>query len=184
GTTETLASLNQSGGTLTGAGTLTIAGLLTLTGGTMSGAGVTNANGGMNIPNVNVFLDTRTLNASGTTAFGNATGGSGLFLQSGAVVNNLAGATWSIVNGNVNVGNGIIYNGGVAPAFNNAGTLQMTGGVSNNVSVVFNNSGTVNANVGTLNFSGVYTQTSGSTALNGGGITSSTQLNINGGTLA
>src|SRR5260370_36094313 len=44
-----------------------------------------------------------------------------LFLQSGGVINNLAGATWSIVNGN---GNGIIFNGGTASTFNNAGTLQ------------------------------------------------------------
>ncbi len=42
----------------------------------------------------------------------------------------------------------------------------------------------MSANAGTLNFTSVYTQTSGSTALNGGGITSSTQLNINGGTLS
>src|SRR5260370_9337409 len=57
---------------------------------TMGGAGVTNANGGMTVPNANVSLDMRTLNASGTTTFGNATGGSGLFLSSGAVVNNVA----------------------------------------------------------------------------------------------
>jgi len=59
----------------------------------------------------------------------------------------------------------------------------MTGGTSDTVSVAFNNTGTVNANAGTLNFTAVYTQTSGSTVLNGGGITSSTLLNINGGTL-
>src|SRR5260370_27068999 len=60
----------------------------------------------------------------------------------------------------------------------------MTGGVSNTVSVAFNNTGTVNANAGTLSFTGVYTQTTGTTQLNGGGITSPTQLNINGGMLA
>src|SRR6266436_2738196 len=126
----------------------------------MSGTGVTNAS---------VILDTRTLNAPGTTTFGNATGGSALFLRNGAVINNLAGATWTIVNGN---GNGIFFNGGTASTFNNAGTFQMTGGVSNTVSVALNNTGTVNANAGTLSFTGVYTQTTGTTQLNGGGITS------------
>jgi len=61
-----------------------------------------------------VFLDTRTLNAPGTTTFGNATGGSILFLTNGAVVNNLSGATWNIVNGNNVFTTGIRFNGGAA----------------------------------------------------------------------
>jgi uncharacterized repeat protein (TIGR01451 family) len=97
------------------------------------------------------------------------------------VINNLAGATWTLVNSNTS--GAIVLNTGAA-TFNNAGTFQMTGGTSNTVSAAFNNTGTVNANTGTLNFTGVYTQTSGATNLNGGGITSNTQLNINGGKLA
>src|SRR5260370_29921610 len=120
----------------------------------MNGTGATNANGGMSVSNTNVFLDTRTLNASGTTTFGNATGGSGLYLSNGAVVNNLAGATWNIVNGKTNIGNGNNYKGGAAPAFNNAGTFQMTGGASNNIGGAFNNTGTISVNAGTLNFNG------------------------------
>src|SRR5260370_7441415 len=38
-------------------------------------------------------------------------------------------------------------------SFNNAGTLQMTGGVSNNIGVAFNNSGTVSANAEEFSFS-------------------------------
>jgi uncharacterized repeat protein (TIGR01451 family) len=172
---------NLSGGTLTGTGNATLTGLLTWTGGTMSGTGVTNANGGMSIPNVGVTLDTRTLNVAGVTTFGNATGGSNLSLFNGAVVNNLAGAIWSIVNGN---GNGIIFNGGTVGTVNNAGTFQMTGGVSNSISVAFNNTGTVSANSGILSFTGSYAQTAGSTLLNGGSISAGiTGLNINGGKL-
>jgi YVTN family beta-propeller protein len=182
GTTVTLASLNESGGTLTGTGTLAITGLFTWSSGTMSGAGITNANGGMSIPNGSVVLDTRTLNASGTTTFGNTTGGSNLFLQNGAVLNNLVGATWNIVNG---AGNGIFYNGGASPAFNNAGTFKMTGGTSDTVNVAFKNTGTVAANAATMIFGVAYTQTAGNTILNGGSIqtTTTNPLLIQGGCL-
>src|SRR5260370_4442676 len=74
-------------------------------------------------PNVAVFLDTRTLNVSGTTTFGSAAGGSYLFLMNGAVVNNLAGATWNIVNGNSGFSNGILNNGGGGPTIKQPGTI-------------------------------------------------------------
>jgi phage baseplate assembly protein gpV len=45
----TVATFNQTGGTLKGNGTLTVSGLLTWTDGAMSGAGVTNANGGLSL---------------------------------------------------------------------------------------------------------------------------------------
>jgi len=178
GGSATTSALTLSSGTLTGNSSVTVTGLFTWTGGTMSGTGVVNANGGMSIPSGQPFLDTRTLNVSGATAFGTT---NVLFLQNGAVINNLAGSTWTLVNSN---GNGIALNGGTTGTFNNAGTLLITGAGSSSIGVAFNNTGTVNANAGTLNFSGVYTQTSGSTALNGGGIATNTLLNINGGTLA
>jgi hypothetical protein len=178
-------TLTFSGGTLTGTSTLTVSGLLNWSGGTMNGTGVTNANGGMSIPNGFALLDTRMLNVSGTTTFGNAVGGSFLYLSSGAVVNNKAGATWNIVNGSSNSGNGIIYNGGALPAFNNTGTFEMTGGTSDTVSVPFNNTGTMAANAVTLSFTGAYSQTAGNTILNGGSIqtTSTNPLLIQGGSL-
>jgi uncharacterized repeat protein (TIGR01451 family) len=167
---------NLSGGTLSGGGNVTLTGSLTWTGGTMSGAGVINANGGMNIPSGQPFLDTRTLNVSGATTFGSSTTSASLVMQNGAVINNLAGATWSIVNGN---GSAIFLNGATTGTFNNAGTFQMTGGISDTVSVTFNNTGTVNANSGTLAFTGVFNENSSSTTrANGGKISSSTAINL------
>ncbi len=66
----TLSNFTQSGGTLTGAGTLTVAGLTTWTGGYESGAGITNANGGLTIGGSDnayhsEYLDGRTLNNQG-----------------------------------------------------------------------------------------------------------------------
>src|SRR5260370_22716362 len=85
----------------------------------MSGTGVTNTNGGMSLPAGQPTLSTRTLNASGTTTHGSTTSGFNLLVVNGAVINNLAGATWNIVNGN---GNGIFFNGGAANTFNKART--------------------------------------------------------------
>jgi uncharacterized repeat protein (TIGR01451 family) len=182
----TTSTLTLSSGTLTGTSNVTVTGLLTWAGGTMSGTGTAFANGGMSVPQNASILDTRTLNISGNTTFGSANGGSQLFVQNGAVINNLAGSAWNFVNGSNSTSSGIFFNG-AAGTFNNAGTFQMTGGTGNAVTVPFNNSGTVSANAGTLSFTGVYTQPAGSgasTLLNGGSITASaTGLNINGGTL-
>src|SRR4029077_8957734 len=175
------ATTNFIAGTITNTGIVNFTTLLTWKGGSWTGTGTTNTQGGMSIPNGSVFLDTRTLNASGTTTFGNTTGGSNLFLQNGAVLNNLAGATWNIVNG---AGNGIFNNGGVVPAFNNAGTFEMTGGTSNTVNVPFNNTsgGTVAANAGTLIFSGGGTEASGFSAVAGSSLSfSSGTFNFNAG---
>src|SRR5260370_14878353 len=103
-----------------------ITGVFNWTGGTMNGAGATNANGGMSISNTNVFLDTRTLNASGTTTFGNATGGSGLYLSNGRSEEHT-----SELQSHLNLVCRLLldkknYNGGAAPAFNNARTFQLT----------------------------------------------------------
>src|SRR5260370_32581948 len=97
----------------------------------------------------NVVLDTRTLNVSGTTTFGSATGGSNLFLQNGAVVNNLAGTTWNIVNGN---GNGIFFNGGTAPAFNKTGAVPMAGGASDTLNPAVKKNRTGDPHIRTLTF--------------------------------
>src|SRR4029077_1723796 len=82
--------------------------------------------------------------------------------------------------------NGIFNNGGAAPAFNNAGTFEMTGGAKENVNPPFSNKGTVAANAATLSFAATYIQTAGNTVLNGGSIqtTSANPLQIQGGTLS
>src|SRR6516164_7258188 len=97
GSAVSSSTLTQSGGTLTGSDTVSLSGLVTWSVGTQSGTGTTNANGGTSFPGGSAILDTRTLNVSGATTFGSTTVASNLSLQNGAVVNNLAGATWSLV---------------------------------------------------------------------------------------
>lgn len=179
GTSTVQGPTGMTGGSLGGTGTVTLVGLLTWTNSFMGGAGVTNANGGISITPPGGVLDTRTLNVSGATTFGNATGGANLFLQNGAMINNLAGATWTFANGN---STGIFLNGATTGTFNNAGTLQMTGGVNNTINAVFNNTGTVSANAGTLILSGGGSCTAtcaGAFNVGNGG-----QLNFGGGTFA
>ena len=48
-----ITTLNQSGGVLTGSASVNVAGLTSWSAGTMSGSGVTNANGGMSLSDVN-----------------------------------------------------------------------------------------------------------------------------------
>jgi uncharacterized repeat protein (TIGR01451 family) len=177
--TITTPTLTMSSGTLTGSSPLTVTGLITWTAGTISGASTLAANGGLNLPSGSAVLDTRTINVTGATTQGGAATSSSLVLQNSAIVNNSAGSTWSIVNGN---GSGIINNGGTSNTFNNAGTFQMTGGTSNSISVAFNNTGSVNAAVGTLRFSGG--GNCGSTCAGPITVGAGATLNFQGGTFA
>ena len=141
-----LPALNQSGGTLTGTGSIDVGGLLTWSGGIMSGTGVTNANGGLSLTNSTHALIARTLNnAAGQTATLSGASSS-LGLGTGASFNNngtfLAQNDQSLTN-----------QGGAASAFNNAGTFTRntaTGTFSIALGGVFNNTGTVNVQTGTL----------------------------------
>lgn len=168
----------QTGGTLSGAGTLTVSGMLTWSGGTMAGTGVTQANGGIDlITDSAVSLrDVRTLNNAGTATW---TGVGSINNESGATLNNLAGATLAINTA------GDVFGGTV----NNAGTVTKTAGGGDGITRFtgpFNNTGTVEVLGGTLRFENNYTQTSGVTRLNGGGIATTTTagLDIKGGRLA
>ena len=154
--------LTQSGGTLTGAGNLTVSGQITWTGGTMSGTGVTNANGGLAIGLLGVydqmFLTQRTLNSN-----------YGLYLASGATLDNTFGSTFKILdNASINA------NGG-APAggtFANEGTLSKTGGVGTSYlsdGITLNNTGVIQAASGVLNLQGAFSNFSTATnTLTGG----------------
>src|ERR1051326_4255784 len=71
--TSTASVLNLNGGTLTGTAALTVTGLTTWSNATMSGTGITNANGGISMPPAFPTLDTRTVNAGGTSTFGSST---------------------------------------------------------------------------------------------------------------
>src|SRR6185436_704825 len=84
----TVPTITLTGGTLGGTiAQVSSTGLLTWSGGTMSGSGVTNANGGILIDNAQVFLDQRTLNnAAGQTA--TLSNFVEVFFRNGAVFNN------------------------------------------------------------------------------------------------
>ncbi len=166
----------QSGGTVTGPGTLNINGLWTWTGGTQSGNGVTNANGGISLSGAaSKTLSGRTLNhAAGQTT--THTDAGNLLLGDGAVFNN---------NGSYDLqSDASIDNTGLAPrTFNNNGIFTKSGGAgSSSINPSFTNTGEVNANSGTLGLNN-YTQTAGTTRLNGGSISSATTIQLQGGLL-
>ncbi|MBI3421978.1 MAG: SBBP repeat-containing protein [Acidobacteria bacterium] len=100
-------------GELTGPATLNISGLLTWTAGTMSGTGVTNANGGMSLSGGSRTLSSRMLNNAGTATW---TAGDVNF-SGAAVINNQAGATFD-AQGNQ------LLNGTSTGTFNNAGLFK------------------------------------------------------------
>src|SRR5262249_6446129 len=95
-------AFTQSGGTLTGSGTVTVWGLMTWTGGNMTGPGATNANGGLLVSfgGGSPMLDGRTLDNAGSATQTSTDSGaySNLNVADGGVINNLAGATWTFAN--------------------------------------------------------------------------------------
>jgi len=105
-----------------------------------------------------------------------------IFSGEGTIFNNLAGATFAIQGEAYFDGN--FYSGNPL-TFLNAGTVIKSIGIgTTTLEVIFNNTGTVEMQTGTLHFPLEYTQTAGTTILNGGNITSTTTLNIQGGTLS
>jgi hypothetical protein len=178
-------SFTIAGGTLEGGGTFTVTGTLTWTGGGISNPGGTVLT--VDIPvgatlsiqgNSNTSVSGGTLNLAGTTTWS----GTGNFNTQGtAVVNNEAGATFTIQN-NQSLGSG---------TFNNAGTLVKTGTGTTNVSVFINftNSGTIDVQSGELNFAADLVQTAGSTVIASGatlaaGSFAGGSMHLNGGTLS
>ena len=157
----------SSGGVLAGTDTVTITGLLTWNGNSSmctvtacnaSGAGVTNANGGISYTGGgNVNLYGRTLNNAGTAIWGTASGYN-FYLGYGAIVNNKASGTWNYTNDYPTLS--VTTGGGT---FNNAGTFEKTAGTnSTTVSTAFTNTGKVLGNSGTLGFSDLAGTSTGS----------------------
>src|SRR5208283_887963 len=107
----------------------------------LSGSGPINVQSNLtiNTPAGNpVVLDGRTLNLSGATVWTNGPGGTIEFYD-GAVINNLFGASFTIL-GDDSTAN----EGGASGAFNNAGTLtKLAGTGTTTFGTAFNNSGTV-----------------------------------------
>ena len=169
GQSNTVLSLTLNGGTLTGPDTLGVTGLTTWQDGTMSGTGITNANGGISMPPAFPTLDTRTVNAGGTSTFGSGTSTPTFTMLNGATLNVKTGAVWNFVT------DGTIQNGGgTTPLITNAGTFEKTAGTgTTTIAPNFSNSGALLAKSGTIGFSGAFTQTSGSTTLSGGSISGS-----------
>jgi uncharacterized repeat protein (TIGR01451 family) len=172
GSAQTLASLNQSGGTLTGTDTVNVSGALAWSAGTQSGAGITNANGATSLSGAAAKdLNTRTFNTSANTTI----------TSTGDIA--FTNATWNN-SGSLDVQSDVNFTVTGAGTFNNSGTVTKSlGAAATSFSPAFTTSGTVNANSGTLTFLGGFTQTGGLTRLNGGGLSTNTTLNFNGGVL-
>jgi len=145
-------------GTLNGAGAATVNGLMNWIGGTMSGSGLTVIAPGatLNVTNAGTMLLTsRTLENGGTVLWANAT----TIGVSGAVMTNRAGALFNAQNAA-----GILYEGGAATRFDNAGTFRKslnTGTTTIDNGVGFNNYGTVDIQSGFVAANGGYTSGSG-----------------------
>jgi hypothetical protein len=145
----TLPSLTLRGGTLTGPFTVTVAGLLDWQRGTMSGPGVTVAQGGLildtsAIPGGPIILDGRTLdNVRSAVWVGTQ---QDITVIHGGVIDNLAGATFQI-----QADATVDSNGGGPGTFLNEGTLVKAVTPGTTVfGITFDNRGTVDVQSGTL----------------------------------
>ena len=156
GQTVTLPTLTLSSGVLTGSDTVKVTGLTTWTGGLMGGSGTTDAVGGLALgqDNATLALDTRTLINESAAVFTGA--GATLNVTSGAIINNLVGASWSVQTSN--------------------SQASSTGGT-------FNNAGSVTIGSGAIFTIGTYTQTAGVTELDGGTLGDGTTILFQAGTL-
>ncbi|MGO9125072.1 MAG: SBBP repeat-containing protein [Terriglobales bacterium] len=156
---SSMTTLELSGGTLSGAGTLSLSGLLTWSGGAMctvfsptaqsctasATQAITNANGGISFGPGYPQLTARTLNNNSMATM--ASSGYYLTLVDSAIVNNNSGATWDLV--------ADAYLNGSSGTFNNAGTFEKTAGSDTSlVQTTFNNTGAVLVNSTTLDFTG------------------------------
>ena len=148
-------TLMQVGGTIGGSGILTVTGPTKWTGGTMSGTGTTNADGGLTIgdpgSNEQMFLDQRTINNAGDATFADAypVYPYGLFLSSGATIDNQKGASFAFIS------DASVIDGGGSPdggSFINDGILSKTGGTGTSSSIgngiTLNNSGNDRRRIG------------------------------------
>ena len=141
-------SWTQNGGELTGSDTVTVTGLLSWARGTMSGTGVTEARGGLQISGDGYkYLSGRTLSNyaeatwSGSSAITSNLSGGTLMNQSGATFDIQGDAGW-----NVN---------GVVPNFTNQGRLiKSAGSGTAQIDAAFDNTGSVEVQQGSLSLAG------------------------------
>lgn len=158
--TSNLTNFTQSGGTLTGTGSVNISGAASWTGGTMDGSGSTIANGGLAISGGEQRFLTggRTLTNNGTAIWNNElayhfNGSNSYYTQGtiyaggGSAINN--NGTWLDQNSYTNQ---IVDYYGPSSNFNNNGVYTKTGSTTTTIGISFNNasSGVVNVNAGIL----------------------------------
>lgn len=139
-----LSSLTLNGGTLAAVANVSVTGLFSWSDGTVRGPGTVTSAGRLDLRGGEV--DGVTFDNAGTAA---VTGG--LYAINGAVVNNLAGATFDIQADTTFQGSMF----GLPAAFNNAGLLRKSVGNATTVfAIPLNNNGTVDVQAGTLQLSG------------------------------
>jgi len=135
-----------SSGTINGTSTLTTAALLTFTGGTMSDAGITQANGGVSFSGAGnmILFNGRSLKLGDDSTWSSGT----LQFHAGAAITNESGNVFTnSFDGNLSItlsGTGGINNEGTFTKSGGTGVTNFDGGV------FLNNTGTVNVNSGTL----------------------------------
>jgi hypothetical protein len=136
-----LSSVTLSGGSLSGVGDVAVQGLLTWTGGTMSGQGQTDANGSLVLNgNNNKSLASRTLNNAGAAIW---SGTGNLSGSTGAVLNNLPGATFEV--------QGDATFGDASTVFNNAGAFfKSMGSGATTINAFVYNTGSIEVDSGAL----------------------------------
>jgi hypothetical protein len=178
-------NFNQSGGSLSGTGTLTVTGASTLgtpgfSAATMSGTGTTRFDGALAITGggLHDLTGGRRLLTTGTTTWTNSSGNAGQFrLGGGAVIENrglwLDDTTVStFINSSFGGSNSLLNTA--------TGTYRKTAGTVTTISTTFDNQGTLNVQNGTFTANGSVVQQNGNT-LSGGGwrVGGSGTLNLN-----
>ena len=149
----TVSNLSLLGGELSRTTNVAVSGLFSWTNGTLSGTGVVDANGGIEISNSAGKALGGTLNNAGSAIW---TGTGEIRFEPGAAFNNLAGASFDVET------DADVHWGGGAAAFNNAGTFIKSAGTGETVfpagdkfvGIAFNNTGTVQVLSGSLNLAG------------------------------
>ncbi|WP_026090876.1 choice-of-anchor D domain-containing protein [Sandarakinorhabdus sp. AAP62] len=170
--TSTLASLNHTGGTLTGSGIVTVTGNASLSGANLRGTGQTIIQGSTSFGTGGVNIDDgRVLELRG-----GATTGTSLSINldafsplNGGTLRNAAGSTFvDSTSSFANIASS--FTGG---SFDNLGTFQKTGASTTTISVAFTNSGSLQIDAGVLALGASSTQ-NGTISLANGAILSLT----------
>ena len=162
-------------GTLSGADAVTVTGVFTWSQGTLTGSGATHIAGAAVFDSSNKLNNGRLLQLAGATQW---TGGD-LYLSDGAVLHNLAGATFVMATDNQ-----LTYQRTTPPTVVNEGVIVKSGGAGTKTLYgQWTNSGVVRLQSGAVWLRNSYTQTGGETVLEGGNLRNDDALQLQGGVL-